>query len=130
VGRAGYQHAGPACGEIREGGEQSLSGIEGPAYAVFDDQLSRNNMPILVGILRMASSPGSPSSGSTTGASAKARDEILVEALLRARKTFRGKALVNGVFVSKTANRDRPAGGRATASGSLTPAPGQTPTAG
>lgn len=89
----------------------ALSGFAGPAYAVFENDLSKATFPILQGMLRNGALVRiaqkrfedrgitffvPPADLSLLHSSGDARDEIAVDVLMRALKSFRKKALVKG----------------------------------
>lgn len=91
--------------------ELALSGFEGLAYEVFENELLRESWPILRGMLREGRLPRialkwcaerglpfwiHPDDFALLRSSSEARDEILVDVAMRARRSFRYKALVQG----------------------------------
>lgn len=91
--------------------ELAASGFEGPAYEVFEDELCRDAWPILRGMLRegqlarialkWCAERGfpfwiHPDDYALLRSDPGARDEILVDVVMRARASFRRKALVKG----------------------------------
>ncbi|MFD5848263.1 hypothetical protein [Streptomyces chartreusis] len=91
--------------------ELALDGFEGLAYKVFEDELCREVWPILRGMLRegrlarialkWCAERGlpfwiHPDDFALLRGSREARDEILVDVVMRARVSFRRKALVRG----------------------------------
>ncbi len=93
--------------------ELALDGFQGPAYEIFENDLCRDSMPILRGMLRNGEIARlsqrrftergitffvDPEDAHLLHSSPDARDEIAVDTIMRALKTFRGKALLNGAW--------------------------------
>ncbi|MFF0016225.1 hypothetical protein [Streptomyces sp. NPDC005374] len=91
--------------------ELAVDGFEGRAYQVFEDELIREAWPVLRGMLRAGTLARialkwcaergrpfwiGPDDYALLRSDADARDEILFEVVLRARVSFRLKALVAG----------------------------------
>ncbi|MFE6946050.1 hypothetical protein [Streptomyces chartreusis] len=91
--------------------ELAETGFDGPAYKVFEDDLCREVWPVLRGMLRegtlarialkWCSERGlpfwvHPDDFALLRSSPDARDEILIDVLMRARRSFRRKALIEG----------------------------------
>ncbi|MDX3458707.1 hypothetical protein PV396_43450 [Streptomyces sp. ME02-8801-2C] len=104
-GAARIQRDAARVSELAEGG------FKGPAYEVFENELFRASWPILRGMLRKGTLARialkwckerglpfwvHPEDFDLWRGSREARDEILVDVLLRARMSFRRKALVGG----------------------------------
>ncbi|MFI1200883.1 hypothetical protein K2224_38130 (plasmid) [Streptomyces sp. BHT-5-2] len=103
--------------------ELAYHGFAGPTYRIFEDDLCRSSLPMLRGMLRSGKLPRlSQRKHQQRGIplyvhdedlrllhnSAEARDEIAVEILLRALKSFRDNALVGGGWSPRHAGRHGP----------------------
>ncbi|MCX4430226.1 hypothetical protein [Streptomyces mirabilis] len=91
--------------------ELALCNFEGPAYKVFEDELCLQSMPILRGMLRKGTLARialkrcqdrgipfwvHPDDVTLLRSSGEARDEIVIDVMMRGLKTFKRKALVEG----------------------------------
>ncbi|WP_330358821.1 hypothetical protein [Streptomyces chartreusis] len=91
--------------------ELAETGFDGPAYKVFEDDLCREVWPVLRGMLREGTLARialkwcaerglpfwvHPDDFALLRSSPDARDEILIDVLMRARRSFKRKALIEG----------------------------------
>ncbi|MFH8683229.1 hypothetical protein [Streptomyces lydicus] len=119
--------AGDSAARIRRDAELvadlAYHGFTGPTYRVFEDDLCRTSLPMLRGMLRSGKLPRlSQQKHQRRGIalyvhdedlrllhnSGEARDELAVEILLRALKSFRDNGLVGGGWNPRHAGRHGP----------------------